>query len=265
MNDSVLLVIHEGIATLTLNRPQQGNAIDLPMAQALLKAVIACDQDSNVRSVVLTGSGKLFCAGGDLDAFVAAGDAIGGYLSELAGTLHLAVSRLMRMGKPLVVLVNGPAAGAGMSLSLLGDIVVAAERASFTPAYGSIGLSPDGGLSWLLPRLVGLRRAQEIILLNQPLSAQQALADGLVTRVVDGARVQMEGLELAHGLAAMNVAALGQVRRLLLETHAASLEAQLEQEARSISTLASGSFVREKVAAFVEQRIHKNNKESSHG
>ncbi|WP_419709695.1 enoyl-CoA hydratase/isomerase family protein [Pseudomonas sp. NFX224] len=265
MNDSVLLEVQEGVATITLNRPQNGNAIDLPMAQALLKAAIECDQDPGIRSVVLTGSGKLFSAGGDLDAFVAAGDGIAGFLSELAGTLHLAISRLMRMDKALVVLVNGPAAGAGMSLSLVGDIVLAEAASSFTPAYGAIGLSPDGGLSWLLPRLVGLRRAQELILLNQRITAGQAHALGLITRVVEEGQLQAEGAALARSLATMNVPALGQVRKLLLEAHGTSLEAQLEQEARSISGLSTQPYVREKVAAFVAQRNHKNKKELTHG
>lgn len=265
MNDPVLLDVQDGVATLCLNRPHLGNAIDLPMARALLKVAIECDQNAAIKSVVLTGSGKLFCAGGDLDAFVAAGNGIAGFLSELAGTLHLAISRLMRMQKPIVVLVNGPAAGAGMSLSLVGDIVLADASASFTPAYGAIGLSPDGGLSWLLPRLVGLRRAQEIILLNQRVLAEQAQACGLITRVVGDGQLPAEGAELAHRLARMNVPALGRVRQLLLEAHGTPLEAQLEHEARSISALAADDYVREKVAAFVMQRNNKNKKELSHG
>ncbi|WP_462402399.1 enoyl-CoA hydratase/isomerase family protein [Pseudomonas sp. Marseille-QA0332] len=265
MNDCVLLNIEQGIATITLNRPQQGNAIDLPLAQALLKAVITCDQATEVQCVVLTGSGKLFCAGGDLDAFVAAGNGIPGFLSELAGTLHLAVSRLMRMEKPLVVLVNGAAAGAGMSLSLVGDIVLAEAGSSFTPAYGAIGLSPDGGLSWLLPRLVGLRSAQEIIMLNQRVGADQAKALGLITRVVAAGQLHIEGMAVALSLAAMHVPALGGVRRLLLDTLGTPLETQLEQEARSISTLATQAYVRDKVGAFVAQRTQKNKKELSHG
>lgn len=265
MNDLVILKVEQGIATITLNRPQQGNAIDLPMAQALLKVAISCDQAPEVKCVVLTGSGKLFCAGGDLDGFVAVGDGISGFLSELAGTLHLAISRFMRMEKPLVVLVNGPAAGAGMSLSLIGDIVLAEGTSSFTPAYGAIGLSPDGGLSWLLPRLVGLRTAQEIILLNQRIGAEEAKALGLITRVVEAGQLHAEGGALAQKLASMNVPALGRVKNLLLESFGVPLEAQLEQEARSISALATQPYVRDKVGAFVAQRTQKNKKELTHG
>ena len=254
MNDGVLLNLEGPVATLTLDRPQLGNAIDLPMAQAILRAAIRCDQDPAIRCVVITGAGRLFCAGGDLGAFTAAGDDVPGFLSELAGVLHLAISRLMRMAKPLVVLVNGPAAGAGMSLSLIGDIVLAARSAHFTPAYTGIGLSPDGGLSWHLPRLVGLRRAQEILLLNRRLDASQAQDLGLITRLVDDARLLQEGREIAHGLAAAATPALGRVRQLLLHSHGAELEAHLEREARSISALSTGPQAREGLAAFIEKR-----------
>src|SRR3546814_7158549 len=128
--------INSAAATLTFNRPQAGNAIDLPLARARLQAAIRCDTDPAIRCVVLTGAGKLFCGGGDVQAFSAAGDQVSSYLSELAGTLHIAVTRLMRMAKPLLVLVNGPAAGAGLSLAICGDMVLAARSAHFTAAYG---------------------------------------------------------------------------------------------------------------------------------
>src|SRR3546814_36030 len=155
------------------------------LARALLQAAIRCDTDPAIRCVVLTGAGKLFCGGGDVQAFSAAGDQVSSYLSELAGTLHMAVTRLMRMAKPLLVLVNGPAAGAGLSLAICGDMVLAARSAHFTAAYGMVGLSPDGGMSWLLPRLIGMRRAQAMIIGNQRVSANEAEAIGLVTRTVD--------------------------------------------------------------------------------
>ncbi|MGE7963238.1 enoyl-CoA hydratase/isomerase family protein [Pseudomonas sp. NPDC089918] len=265
MNSGLKFSIQDGIATITLDRPEHGNAIDLPLAQSLLKAAISCDHDSSIRCVVLTGKGTLFCAGGDLGAFVSAGGEISGFLSGLAGTLHLAVSRLMRMNKPLVVLVNGPAAGAGMSLSLIGDIVLAQRSAHFTPAYGAIGLSPDGGLSWQLPRLVGLRRAQEMLLLNKKASAQQAQDMGLITRVVEDGQLEGEGYAIARTLAAMTTPALGRVRSLLLQSYGNSLEAHLEQEARHIAELAAEPHVLEKVTAFVDKRSHPSKQEFRHG
>ena len=122
MTDRVSLAIEKGIATLTLDRPEQGNTIDLPMARALLEAALHCDDDDAIRCVVITGRGKLFCGGGDIGSFAQAGDSIESYLSELAAALHKALSLLLRMKKPLVTLINGAAAGAGLSLAIAGDI-----------------------------------------------------------------------------------------------------------------------------------------------
>lgn len=253
-NAHVLFSVDGPVATIKLNRPEVGNAIGLPLARALLEAAIRCDHDPAIRCVVLTGNGRLFCAGGDLAEFRTAGDGIPGYLSELAGILHLAISRLMRMPKPLVVLVNGPAAGAGLSLAIMGDIVLATRSAHFTPAYGAVGLSPDGGLSWLLPRFIGMRRAQEMIVANRRVAAVEAGSIGLVTRVVDDDALASEGAKLVQSLVASATQAIGATRRLLLETYENGLEAHLEKEARSIAALSSGPEVREGVAAFSEQR-----------
>src|SRR6218665_1730097 len=177
-DDPLLLDIADGIARITLNRPDAGNAINLPMARALVDAAIRCQTDHTIRCVVLTGAGRLFCGGGDIEAFRTAGDNVGALLSELAGTAHMTVTRFAPMAKPFLVLVNGPAAGAGLSLAISGDIVIAARSAHFTAAYGAIGVTPHGGMSWLLPRLVGLRKAQEMILPNHPVHAEEAEAIG---------------------------------------------------------------------------------------
>lgn len=255
MSDTPLLVSVDGsIATLTLNRPAVGNAIDLPLAQALLKAAIRMDQDDTIRCVVLTGAGRLFCAGGDLPAFAAAGDQVPAFLSELAGTLHMAVSRLQRMAKPLLVLINGPAAGAGLSLSLIGDIVIAARSAHFTAAYGSVGLSPDGGMSWLLPRLVGMRRAQEMIIANRRVSAVEAAATGLITRMVEDSDLSNAGVEAARNLAGAPTLAIGAARNLLLDSFDGPLEAQLDRETRRIAASGATNDCREGVAAYLARR-----------
>ena len=184
MSATLAVTVERSIATLMLDRPAVGNTIDMALARALIDAAVRCDEDKAIRCIVLTGRGRLFCGGGDVSAFAEAGDDISAFLRELAGALHEAISRLMRMKKPLVVLVNGPAAGAGLSLALAGDITLAAKSAHFTAAYGALGLTPDGGMTWSLPRLVGYRRAQEIILSNRRVSAEEAAAIGLVTRVV---------------------------------------------------------------------------------
>lgn len=242
------------IATLTLNRPAAGNTIDLPLAQALLDAAIRCDQDTRIRCVVVTGSGKLFCGGGDIGGFAAAEDGISGYLSLLAGTLHLAVSRLMRMGKPWLVKVNGPAAGAGLSLAIGGDVVIAGRSAHFSAAYGAVGLTPDGGMSWLLPRLVGLRKAQEIILAGRRIGAEEAERIGLITRMVEDADLDEACRLQAEALAAAATGAVGAARALLAESYGAGLETQLEREARAIAAAGRSAECREGVAAFLERR-----------
>ncbi len=252
--ESLLVDVEDGIATLALNRPESGNAIDLPLAQALMRAAIRCDQEPSIRCVVLTGMGRLFCAGGDLGSFGAVGNDLPGFLSELAGTLHLALSRFMRMPKPLLVLVNGPAAGAGFSLAIAGDIVIAARSAHFTPAYGAVGLSPDGGMSWQLPRLVGFRRAQEMLLLNQRVRADDAQAMGLINRVVDDDDLVSEGRATARTLVDSATKAIAASRELLLESFHGEFEAHLEREARSIAALGAGDEAGEGIRAFTERR-----------
>lgn len=244
----------EKIATLTLSRPEHGNTIDPAMALALLKAAERCDEDDDIRCVILTGRGKLFCAGGDVGAFAAAGADVSAFLQDLAGTLHAAILRLMHMRKPLITLVNGPAAGAGMSLAMIGDFALAARSAHFSAAYTALGLSPDGGMSWLLPRMAGLRRAQEIILSNRRVSSDEAERIGIVTRIVEDEQLFAAGAELAAKLAGEPVAALGSSRRLLLESYDSALETQLEREMRSIATLGGSEVSRRRVAAFAARR-----------
>jgi len=253
MADGIDLSIADGIARLTLVRPEVGNAIDIPLARALLAAAIRCETDASVRCVVLTGQGRLFCAGGDVSTMRSAGDGLPELLAELIAIVHAAVTRLARMPKPLLVLVNGPAAGAGFSLALLGDVVLSARSAHYTAAYGAIGLTADAGLSWLLPRLVGLRKTQEIILTNQRIRADEAEAIGLVTRTVDDEMLASEGDAVAARLVAAPVAAFGAARALLLESFDGSFEAQLDRELRSMVTAASAE-AREGLAAFFAKR-----------
>lgn len=241
------------VAWLTLNRPP-GNAIDVPLARALMEAANACDEDRAVRCVVLTGQGRMFCAGGDVAGFAAAGDAMPALTKELTAYLHTALSRLARMDKPLVTAINGPVAGGGLGLALLGDVALAARSAHFTMAYTALGLTPDGGSTWLLPRLVGLRRAQEMALLNTRLDAEQAAAWGLISRVVEDAALPAEADALARRLAAGPTAALGRTRALLASSLGAGFETQMEMEARAIADTSRGADAREGVRAFMEKR-----------
>lgn len=242
------------VARLVLNRPDAGNAIDLPLARALLDAAVMCDEDDSIRCVVLTGRGRMFCAGGDIRAFAAAGDDLPSVLTQMTGDLHRAISLLLRMQKPLVTAVNGPAAGAGIGLAVLGDIALAARSAHFTLAYTSIGVTPDGGSSWLLPRLIGMRRTQELMLLNTRVSAEQAAAIGLVTRTVDDAALEAEAAAVAATLAGSATLALGRTRALLLGSFAAGAEEQMAAEAQGIVAAGGGPEGREGIRAFLEKR-----------
>ena len=243
-----------GLVTITLNRPKAANAIDMEMARELMRVAIHCDQSADVRAVLLDATGKLFCAGGDLKSFVAAGEALPALLKELTTNLHGAISRLSRMRAPLVVAVQGPAAGAGMSLAVSGDLVLAAESATFTSAYTAAGVSPDGSSTYFLPRLIGLRRTQELMLTNRRLSAAEALDWGLVTQVVPDAELADQACALAGRLAQGPTRALGRVKQLLHESFQGSLETQMERESRGIAEMGAGLDGPEGIRAFTEKR-----------
>ncbi|MET0376184.1 MAG: enoyl-CoA hydratase/isomerase family protein [Rhizorhabdus sp.] len=255
MNATPLIFERDGaIARLTFNRPDAANTIDLAVSKALVEAAIECDTNPDIRCVVLTGAGKIFCAGGDIGMMASAGDRVGSAVGELASILHMAVSRFARMNKPMLTLVNGPAAGAGYSLALGADVVLAARSATFTAAYGALGVSPDGGLTWLLPRLVGLRRAQEIIISNRRVDAEEAERIGMITRAVDDDALVEEGAKVAARLAQSAMGAIGTSRALLLAAFDNGIETQLELEARGIAANISGAEGREGIAAFLGKR-----------
>ncbi len=254
-DEAPLLFEREGaVAKLTLNRPRAGNAINVPLARALMEAAIVCDEDGSIRCVTLTGAGRMFCVGGDIGGFAAAGDNITPLLKELTAYLHMAIARFARMGKPLVTSVNGAAAGAGFSLAILGDIALAGRSAQFTLAYGAIGLSPDGGSTWLLPRLVGLRAAQELALTNKRVPADEAAALGLISRVVDDEALAAETSAVAARLTNAATQAIGRTRNLLLSSFQTSLEEQMELEARAIADSGRGAEGSEGIAAFIARR-----------
>lgn len=187
--ETLLFEVADGIATITLNRPEAANTLNLALVRELNDAATRCDDDPAVRAVILTGQGKMFSGGGDVGAFAAAGDELPRMLRDITANLHVAISRFMHMDAPLVCAVNGACAGGALGLALCGDIVLAAASAKFTPGYTAIGMAADGGSTWLLPRLVGLQRTQELFLTNRRLSAEEAHALGLVTEVVADGRV----------------------------------------------------------------------------
>jgi len=244
----------EGVATITLDRPDAANAIDLGLGRELMHAAIRCDEDPGVRAVLLTGAGRMFCAGGDLKSFAARGDDVPALLKELTVYLHAATSRFARMEAPLLVAVNGTAAGAGFSLAVAGDLVWIAESAKLTMAYTAAGLSPDGSSSYFLPRLIGLRRTQELMLTNRRLSAAEALDWGLVSRVLPDAELLEAARALARDLASGPTRAFGVVKKLLATSFHESLETQMELESRGIAEMAGTADGREGIAAFLAKR-----------
>jgi len=250
----LLLERRAHVATITLNRPDAYNALDLELGRELFHASLEVDEDPDVRCVVITGAGKAFCAGGDVKGFVDNLPRIGILVKELTTYLHGAVSRLTRSPKPVIMAVNGVAAGGGLSFALSGDLVVAGESARFTMAYSKIAATPDGSSSYFLPRLVGLRRSLELYLTNRVLSAREALEWGLITRVVPDGELRTAVETLARELAAGPTLAIGGAKRLFHQSTWESLETQMELEAQAIAASGHTADFREGVTAFANKK-----------
>lgn len=245
--------VEDGVARIVLDRPDAANAFDRQLSAELRGAAVRCDTDPAIRAVLLTGTGRFFSAGGDLSAFAEA-EHPSRLLFDLTHDIHAAVAHFHAMAPPVVVAVNGTAAGGGFSLCLGGDLVLAARSAKLTMGYHKVGLSPDGLSSYFLPRLVGLRRAQELMLTGRVLTAEEAADWGLVTRVVDDDALEDAARALAAELAAASTPALGAAKRLLTTTFGRSLAEQGDLEARAIAGLADTPDGREGIRAFVEKR-----------
>ena len=243
-----------GIATITLNRPDSLNAMSPEMAKELHDVALRIDADTRVRAVILTGSGKAFCAGGDLGEFVAAGDQARTLILQMTGDLHLALSRLSRNRAPVIAAVNGTAAGAGFSLAMAADLAIAEEQAVFTMAYTNAGLSPDGSSTYFMPRKIGDRRTRELMLTNRLLAAPEALDWGVVNQVVENGAALVAAQAMAERMAAGPTEAYAQVKRLLDASFSQTLESQMELEARAIATQVASADGQEGMQAFVEKR-----------
>jgi 2-(1,2-epoxy-1,2-dihydrophenyl)acetyl-CoA isomerase len=247
--------IENNIAFIQLNRPDQYNALDHVMAEELFKISLECDENKDIRSVVLTGTGeKAFCAGGDLHSFHKHGKKISSHLKEVTTILHGAISRFSRMNAPLIIGVNGIAAGAGLSFVGFADLVIASSNAKFVSAYSKAGLTPDGSSSYFLPRIIGTRRYAELVLTNRTLSAQEALEWGLVNKVVDIKNLKNEVEELANKLALGPSLAFGKFKSLLQNSFLDSMEGQMEFEARMIAECSKTKDGINGIDAFVNKK-----------
>lgn len=247
------LVAHErvgAVGRIVLNRPEASNSIDLAAAADFGRAVNAAAEDTEVGAILLTGAGKRFCAGGDVASMAQAGDRAA-YLEELAGALDGVLQQLAAIAKPVVVGVQGAVAGAGLAVMLSGDLVVSGASTRFVTAYAGVGLTPDCGLSWLLPRAVGQQRAVELLLTGRALAADEARDWGLVARVVDDEAVEAEALALAEQLAAGPAYALGQARRLVRESWSATRAETGADEARTIAAAVTTDDAEQLIGQFL--------------
>ena len=241
-----------GVATITLNRPEALNSLTVPMKEALLAALESVAKRPGTRAVILTGAGRAFCAGQDLRERLQPDAAPLGV--EVRERYNPIVRAMTGFEKPIVAAINGVAAGAGASLAMAADIRIAAETASFALAFGRVGLVPDSGATWLLPRLVGITRAVELALLNEPVSAPDALRTGLVGRVVAADALPAAAREIAERLAAGAPRAIALTKRALAAAWDGDLAAALELEANLQDEAGRTRDHAEGMAAFLEKR-----------
>jgi 2-(1,2-epoxy-1,2-dihydrophenyl)acetyl-CoA isomerase len=244
--------LSEGILTLTLNRPDALNSFTVEMKEELSAALKEAARDKSVRVVILTGAGRAFSAGQDLKERGAPGVADLG--TELRTRYNPIILAMRRLEKPIIGAVNGVAAGAGVSVALACDIVIASESASFIEAFGRVGLVPDTGSTWFLPRLVGYARAAEMMFTAEPVAARTAERIGLVNRVVPADQLMDEARSLATKLAAASPRALALAKRGLNRALESGLEDALDYEAQLQSIAGRSRDHAEGVAAFVEKR-----------
>ena len=239
-----------GVLTITLNRPDVLNALNAAAHKALA-AALKDARGAEVRAVVITGAGRGFCVGQDLTEFRESAGDIG---DRLRSGYHRTILGIRALEKPVVAAVNGPAAGAGLSLACACDLRIAADSASFVPAFIGIGLVPDSGATWLVPRLIGPARAFEWLTQNRKLSADEAQGWGLVDEVVEPGALAARAAEVAARYAEAPTRAIGMTKRLLEGSATATLEEQLEREAQLQSAATETDDFREGVNAFLEKR-----------
>jgi 2-(1,2-epoxy-1,2-dihydrophenyl)acetyl-CoA isomerase len=258
MNTTLLLDRDGAIATLTLNRPAALNTLDPEMVEALIAHSAALAADESVGCVIIRGAGRHFMAGGDIRSF---GAELANppsdrrvHFTRMVEHMHTAIENLQRMPHPVLASVHGAVAGFGLSLMCACDLAVAAESSYFTSAYRHLGLTPDGGMSYTLPRLVGLKKAMEIVLLGERFDAAEALRLGLVNRVVAEGDLDSATHKLALALASGPMLALRSGKRLVNQSLSRSLSAQLLSEAESFGACSATENFAEGVRAFLEKR-----------
>jgi 2-(1,2-epoxy-1,2-dihydrophenyl)acetyl-CoA isomerase len=254
MPESIRVKKDAEVTEVLLNRPEAFNAFDLDMIESLENCLIHLAADDSVSALVISGKGKTFCAGGDLKwAFNFPGGAAAAF-HELAARYHQAIMEIRRMRKPVIAAINGIAAGGGFSMALACDFRVMAKSAILRQAYTSNGLCIDGGGTFALPRLVGLARALEIVAFDKPISSEQALNWGLVTKVVEDGHALEEALKMAHELANISLHSFGWCKTLLTDSFNTAFETHIERERTGLSDCAAHPDGQEGLKAFTEKR-----------
>jgi 2-(1,2-epoxy-1,2-dihydrophenyl)acetyl-CoA isomerase len=254
MSDSVTITQDEGIAKLILNRPAVFNVFDHSMIEHLARHVVMLAVDDNVRGIVISGEGKGFCAGGDLKWVSDFPLGPSAAFHKLAASFHQAILEIRRMPKPVIAAINGIAAGGGFSLALACDFRVMARSATLRQAYTSNGLCIDGGGTFMLPKIVGLARAFEIVGFDAPISSEKALAWGLVTKVVDDGQALEEAINMAHELNQGSLNSFGWSKQLLTDSFNSAFEAQIEHERLGLCSCAEHPDGKEGLQAFMDKR-----------
>jgi len=253
-SNRVLLNVENNVGIVTLNRPDAGNALDLQMAKELMDISITCSESEEIRVVVITGAGNKFSVGGDLKSFANEGDEISSHLKSVTSYLHQAISNFVRMDKPFIGAINGVAAGAGMGLVCACDLAYASEKSKFVMAYNKIGLTPDGSGSYFLPRIVGMKRALELMYTNRLLDAKEASEWGIINHVISEDKLMEVVLDLANTLALGPMNAFGATKKLFYHSLQETLESQMSQEASLLAERASSIEGKEGISAFLEKR-----------
>jgi len=254
MSERILYAVSGGIATLTFNRPQVMNALDPETIGAFCAACEQAESDKEARVIVLRGAGPAFIAGGDVTSFKENLADFSSKVIELAGEMHRGILALRRAPKAVIASVHGAVAGAGMSIMMACDLIIAAEGTQFTMAYSRIATSPDGGASWFLPRLVGYQKAMEMLLLADAVDAAAMQAMGIVNRVVPAAGLEGATLMLAQRLAAGPATAYAETKALVNASVNQILANHLDAEAQAFSRCAAHADFAEGVTAFVDKR-----------
>ncbi len=243
----------DGIATLILNRPDAANALTAQMARELFDVSLRCAGDKSLRSVLWTARGKMFCGGGDLAEMEANREGLDVHILEMATILHQALVRFSNLDAPVVMAVNGAAGGAGFSIALSGDYVIASQQAKFVSGYTASGLTPDGSSTHFLAKHVGLLRAKELFLTNRALSAQEALEWGIVNKVVAPEELMGQAQAMAERFAQGPTRAYGGTKRLLQTVYSEPMESQVEKESQWISNMAQTRDAPHGIAAFLKK------------